>query len=508
MNTKRKISNNDHLEEESTNITTTSIAVKNAQSKKIINDHVELDGMLNPSSYEGLYGFHKYWGKKPAEPLRFLINVLTNENGVVCDPFIGGGAIAREASNLRRKFIGGDLNPFSVKLARFVAFPCSRSVFLKEIERIAREVQTNIERSYGANDQTVVSHVLWVNGKMNQIWERPIGKRKRIERLPNHLDQELYDAYQGHEDIGTRPLIMFDNSRINTKSTLEWRDLFTGRAMSNIKTLKEAISRSPESVRDALELTLTSSIGQMSNMVFAITSRGKSAGKTSNKIEVGSWVIGYWRPETHFEINVWNCFESKANKLSKGLPEEAQYGGTFSPDIRLSDAFSLIENLEDESLELLITDPPHGDRIPYLELSELWNATLNLKPDLEAEIVVSNAKGRHKDIDEYDNKMTAFFSKAWQKLKIGGAIALFFNSRKEEEWGFIRSVCRSAAFSFVGSFPMNYSARSVVQDNRKGSMKSDYVLIFSKGEIVHDRLHRLRAVPDWMDAASVMKGVL
>ena len=29
---------------------------------------------------------------------------------------------------------------------------------------------------------------------------------------------------------------------------------------------------------------------------------------------------------------------------------------------------------------------------------------------------------------------------------------------------------------------MNYSANSIVQDNRKGSMKSDYVLIYSKSK--------------------------
>ena len=62
-----------------------------------------------------------------------------------------------------------------------------------------------------------------------------------------------------------------------------------------------------------MEVTLTASVGQMSNMVFAITSRGKTTGATAGRTEVGSWVIGYWRPTVHFEINVWNCFESKGN---------------------------------------------------------------------------------------------------------------------------------------------------------------------------------------------------
>jgi len=45
---------------------------------------------------------------------------------------------------------------------------------------------------------------------------------------------------------------------------------------------------------------------------------------------------------------------------------------------------------------LFITDPPHGDRIPYLELSEIWNVILREEPPFESEIVVSNAKERSK----------------------------------------------------------------------------------------------------------------
>ena len=43
-----------------------------------------------------------------------------------------------------------------------------------------------------------------------------------------------------------------------------------------------------------------------------------------------------------------------------------------------------------------LSDPPHGDRIPYLELSEIWNVILGEEPPFEAEIVVSNAKDRSK----------------------------------------------------------------------------------------------------------------
>ena len=35
--------------------------------------------MLDPASYTGLAGFHKYWGKKPIESIAYLIENLTEE---------------------------------------------------------------------------------------------------------------------------------------------------------------------------------------------------------------------------------------------------------------------------------------------------------------------------------------------------------------------------------------------------------------------------------------------
>lgn len=458
----------------------------------------DIENLTNPVSYKGLYGFHKYWGKKPAEPLRFLINCLTEPGDYVLDPFLGSGAVAREAITLGRFFVGGDLNPFAVKLASFIATPCERAAYISAISTIENKIRATIDASYGVSPATTVSHLLWVKGSITQVWERAPGKRSRIERVPTSQDLERAEAFKDHIDLGTRPLSMFDNSRINSKTTLGWTDLFTGRALRNIRLILDEIALAPAGVREALELTLTASIGQMSRMVFAITSRGKKTGAPTNKIEVGSWVIGYWRPETHFEINVWNCFASRAEKLQKGLPSK-DHNSNEEMSLKVSDAYTLLGGLEDGSIELLITDPPHGDRIPYLELSELWNATLNLQANMNDEIIVSNAKNRNKGPEQYQKRMSEFLDKAAKKLALGGAMALLFNSRRDDEWEFIRSACEVSSIEFVGAFPMNYSARSVVQDNRKGSMKNDFVLIFSNGPLRADRLSKLRSVHGWMD---------
>ena len=169
-----------------------------------------LDELSKPSAYSGLYGFHKYWGKKPVEPLRFLVEVLTEPGDLVVDPFLGAGAIAREASEMDRKVLAGDLNPFAVKLSSLICRPCSLSSFETELERIEREVRSQIDESYGEGENGPVSHVLWEDGKIKQVWERAARGRRRYEREPGPIDKELAtefsDQHQDNFGLG-RPLL-------------------------------------------------------------------------------------------------------------------------------------------------------------------------------------------------------------------------------------------------------------------------------------------------------------
>ena len=45
---------------------------------------------------------------------------------------------------------------------------------------------------------------------------------------------------------------------------------------------------------------------------------------------------------------------------------------------------------------------------------------------------------------------------------------------------------------------MNYSAKSVIQDNREGSLKSDFILIYQKSGIDDlEKLKPLLEIPEW-----------
>lgn len=464
-----------------------------------------------PAAYRGLYAFHKYWGKKPAEPMRYFIHHFCPKGGLVVDPFLGSGISALEAIQLKRRFVGMDINPAAVRLTRLLTAPPTASVLEQAFLRVGAFVRESILESYATAHGKPATHYVWRNDVMEKVWMTNGGSRSRVEMPPNAQDLEFAGRFASYQPQRLRAPRFFTNSRINSSPLLTLKDLFTGRALRNIELLLAAIDASPEYAQEPMRLALTAAVGQMSKMVFAITGRGKTTGVASERMEVGSWVVGYWRPEQHFEVNVWNCFERRVRKLIKAISEselahvttkvgslQEVCSGDADYTILNGDCLALLPQLPDMSVDLVITDPPHSDRIPYLELSEMWNVILGEEPQFESEIVVSNAKERTKKMAGYNHAMSKFLKIASRKLRDTGFLVLFFNARTEESWKFLSEFSSGvdmAGMTFCGCFPLVYSAASVVQDNRQGALRTDYGLVFCRSAVTD---HSFADIPGWM----------
>lgn len=475
-------------------------------------------GITDPSAYKGLYAFHKYWGKKPHEVLGFIIEHLTEREDIVLDPFMGSGTTGREALLRGRGFIGCDINPCSLRLAELMLSPPAASSVKAGFNKVRKLCEAPIYSTYTSDDITVNTHFLWRDTSLEEVWTTKRGTRATSKRAPNAKDIALIKQYEAYQTTRFRPLHFFTNPRINAFPQLQWKDIFTGRALHNLDILHSAILAQPEPARSALLLVLTASCGQMSKMVFAITGRGKTQGRTSERVEVGSWVIGFWRPKLHFEINVWDCFERRATKLLKAIasPDPLQgivvnntltdvLDGNSVASIQRMDCRRLISLLPDESVSLIVTDPPHSDRIPYLELSELWNALLDEEPNFSEELIVSNAKERKKTKTTYSAELGETLHEMSRIMRPNGFLVLVFNARSADDWeGLTQHMGAGNAsnpLKCAGRFPVYYSAGSVVQDNREGGLKHDFAMVFTKANcdkaIMSVQLNKLHRIPGW-----------
>jgi DNA methylase len=481
------------------------------------------EGITEPGAYKGLYAFHKYWGKKPHEVLGFVIDHLTEPHDIVLDPFMGSGTAGREALLRGRSFIGCDINPCSLRLANLMLSPPDVEPVMAAFDRVRITCQNQIYDTYQSSGATVPTHFLWQGHSLKEVWTTRKGNTE-AKRAPHADDMALIQKFEEYQTGRFRPLRFFTNARINAFPNLGWRDIFTGRALHNIDLLHTAIMEQPDPARGALLLALTASCGQMSKMVFAITGRGKTQGKSTGRVEVGSWVIGFWRPELHFEINVWECFERRATKLLKALttidplrdfeisplPDDVVSGPSRAAIVR-ADCRKLVASLPSESVSLIVTDPPHSDRIPYLELSELWNAILDEEPTFGDELVVSNAKERKKSKKIYATELAISLREMARIMRPDGFLVLLFNARSAADWEGLTEHMKegdgSTPLKYLGRFPVYYSAGSVVQDNRDGGLKHDFAMVFTKASSdegnLSSQFRKLRQIPDWEAARAV-----
>jgi hypothetical protein len=73
---------------------------------------------------EGLtHNFYRYPARFPPGFARTAIEALSEPGDVVMDPFMGGGTTGVEALNLRRKFLGADVNPVSLFVTKVKTTP-------------------------------------------------------------------------------------------------------------------------------------------------------------------------------------------------------------------------------------------------------------------------------------------------------------------------------------------------------------------------------------------------
>ena len=89
-------------------------------------------------------------------------------------------------------------------------------------------------------------------------------------------------------------------------------------------------------------------------------------------------------------------------------------------------------------------------------------------------------------------------SQASRVLKNDGLFLLYYNARDKQSWQFMETVKSKSDLIFIGAFPMEYSANSVVQDNRKGGMKTDYVLVMKNKGSSNISEAEFSRIPGWL----------
>ncbi len=439
------------------------------------------------------YEMHKYWGKKPSNYLKSLIEKYSEEGDTVLDPFSGYGVFCCEAFILNRNIISNDLNPIAHFLnEQLLEKEVNLSLLEKQWKKIKSEFEPFNKKWFEwIIDSTSVQLIAILRDKNNipiKAKCKKNGEKRTIEielsaeKVQNYLEFE--NNYEITDWFPKEKLIQ--NSRISAKKGMTVADLFTKRTLAchaRLLTLIEKYSKGKE--QKLLKVAFTANLANCSRLVPPIKSRGEMA--------PGAWMTGFYTGETYLENNVLRYFENRLSKALKGKRDYLQQFGdcgelNFSPteyknhfQITQNDAKQL--NIESETVDYVFTDPPYGDAVPYFEQSVIWNSWLKLSPDYKNEIVISDSKERKKNTTSFENEINSAFSEIRRVLKPNKHFSLTYHSLSGLEWKAITNACIKNGFELVDYEWLVQKSFTPRQINRLKSIKGDVLVTFQKSDL-------------------------
>lgn len=283
------------------------------------------------------------------------------------------------------------------------------------------------------------------------------------------------------------------------KGFVKFSDLFTRRNFLINSLVKDYIKKTYGSSDqyESLRFIFSDSLRDTNSMSF--TNKTWQAGKPT------TWSKhAYWLPNEFCEVNVakayWTSYEALVrshlfnakNKFRGSIVDKLPDDMKLQPnEVFLHSGTIETLQLAPESVDVVITDPPYGSNVQYLELSHFWfpwNSDVYRNPEMnsQSEAVVNRKDGFEgaKGYVDYEDNLYRVFSSSFNALKPGGSLALTFNNKDLRAWvALIMSILR-AGFRYT---PESIVFQDGVQNYKQtahtrfdGSPFGDFVYVFTK----------------------------
>lgn len=436
------------------------------------------------------YEMHKYWGKKPANGLLPLINKYSSEGDVLLDPFAGYGVFCAEAYLSGRNVIVNDLNPISNFITeQLLRDDVDLSLLDTYWKQIKKEFKPYIDHWFGIyiDDQKVIPSSI-----LRDKFNRPMKVKYKISKgaIEVALSEDeinkyiLFEESQAILDWYPRDKLII-NSRISAKPNMNIADLFTKRTLACHARLFSLINQHAKgSEKQILLLAFTANLANCSKLVPPINSRGQ--------MSQGAWMTGFYIGETYIENNVLQYFENRLKKVVNGKKDfiKSNSNTLFTNHekknnikyyINSNDAKHLID-IKNDSIDYVFTDPPYGDAVPYFEQSIIWNSWLQLSPDYDNEIVISDSKIRDKNVKKYETDIFKAIGEIKRVLKMNKYFSLTYHSISGLEWKAITNACIKNNFKLFDYEWLTQKSFTPRQIARTKTIKGDVLVTLQKVE--------------------------
>ncbi len=426
------------------------------------------------SNKNALYDSHIYWSQKPYNICDILIDSFSEEGDVVFDPFLGSGVtLLQSISNKnRRKAIGCELNEAPL----FIVKTLLKDYDLKTYKKVSGEFLSKIrelQKYYftecdNCNSHGVITSVIFDKADRSaEIEIKNINYRCTCSsKCTKQASNKDYQSINVEYDLkNVEDSLLIPNSKLAVYENQHISQIFTKRNFMILDKVVGIINEL-DCYNDLFKYILMSTIHLC---------------KITDKHSNSQWPL--WIPKTDcVEKNVVDLLEKKVKKFSSTISFLSE---TYKdrPEYKLlhkGSQYISKEDIEDNTVQLIITDPPYLGQVAYSEYMQLYKPFLNLSFDIDNEIVVSSAPSRNKGEAEYFELLDQVFSICSDKLKIDGYFCMYFHDSNLDVWNRLITSLSNHQLQYLGQAHIAKSNTLKNIISPKKSLNGDCILFFKK----------------------------
>lgn len=492
------------LESLKQNLSTDSKRVKKPDSWYLKRPLPEV--ILNPQKRlkARYFGCTAYFTRQSWDIVTQNIKNFTDYGDIVLDPFGGSGVTAIEAMMNERVGIHTDLNPLSI----FMVKALSAKVNLSELYELSEEILTGFEELRPKSEKEA-KEIL-----------------KNAKYYPNALSEEFGEvANQKSQDS----ILWIPKNEILPKgSDVDCvLDLFSKKQLAELALLRKLIfkkttpSGSKEkriykrNMRYSLMLAFYNAI-TVCNLTYHISNHKGLTNKAGNAAAFIYYRYRIAKKPTY--VDIVEVFKGKIKRVLKGKKELENspvfYDSYFFPIQRVikdfknqmltkreKEDFSKVDSMLDktngekifqadatnlreiktESIDFIYTDPPYGAKIPYLDLSTMWNVWLDLPMDSSLKERECIEKGSlEKTRYDYYDLMKASLKEMYRVLKYNRWLAFVFQHQDPKLWQTIVDSAENLGFEYAGSVRQSNGQTTFKKRQKPFSVLSGQLIIYFK----------------------------
>lgn len=376
------------------------------------------------------FGVHGYFTKQAWNVVAEYIKNFSKPGDLILDPFGGSGVTAIEALMNNRKAISIDINPMAVFIVNSLIAPVKQQDLADAYERV----------------------------KSEYISQEPKTDKEIEKRLVNYPYPKGYVLPKG-SDV----------------STIE--QLFSKEQLAKLALLKYIINKEKdENIRNSLLLMFSGLLTKV-NLTYHTTPNKPREGQGD------AAVFRYYRyrmAPTPTKVDIIKYFKLRYKKVIKAKEEMAYFinKNTIRDAQILKGTATNLKWIPRESVDYIYTDPPYGKKIPYLDLSVMWNAWLDLEvteEDFEQEAIEGGE--HHKTKDNYNSLIAKSIKEMYRVLKYDRWLSFVFAHKDPEFWHLIIETAEQCGFEYIGAVPQKNGQTSFKKRQNPFTVLSGQLII-------------------------------